>query len=476
METSKRPLVLHEFATPNVLLWAALMIPNRLLATTLILPLLALSYYNLLQTTSPSPSASFIVGSYVMYHVFASINLLLLRDPRTEFRRLPITAGETKKNEEEEGEAYPRDLKRRIWWTFDLIVTMRGIGWSWQIRPIPPLSSTEVESRSVYLRRRFNRILIIYAWLDMAMFLVQHVDRGYFLPPGNAYEDPSVKEPVYPSLFLRSTRPQQHPVPLGLPEIPPGALGLLYRVSLYTTRHMLTGTLLYVSLNGGYTLVSLAAVLLGALLGTEDGWRRRYLHWHSWPDMFGSWSAGDWGRGTTGWWSRAWHGLFKNVFTAPARCVVRRCGLGRGSPAAAVMQLGWPFALSAAMHYGGAYTQAGGGWGSARFFLWQPVGVGIEMAVVRWCPRCVYEGEGVVQGWVRRWGPYVWANMWFVVTSGSFFEEVKYGGMWAMQPVPVSVWKWVAGVGAWCWGRETPVGWRGWWEWDESMGGWGVRI
>ncbi|KAH8148064.1 uncharacterized protein LAJ45_07828 [Morchella importuna] len=476
METSKRPLLLHEAATPYVLLWTALMIPNRLLAATLILPLLALSYHNLLQTTSPNPPNSFLVGSFVVYHAFASINLLLLRDPRTEFRRLPITAtGETKhqNGEEEEGEAYPRDLKRRIWWVFDLAVTMRGIGWSWQIRPIPPLSATEAASRHTYLRRRLARLLIIYAWIDLSMFVIQHIDRAYFLPPGNAHEYPPAGEPpVYPHLFSRSTRPQHHPAPLGLPPIPSlssGAPALLYRAALYTARQIFTGIVMYAHLNSGYTFLSLSAVLLGALVGAETGWRRRYLHWHAWPDVFGRWSAGDWGRGLAGWWGGAWHGLFKNVFMAPGRFVVSRLGLGQRLPAAAVwvVRLVGPFVVSAALHYAGAWTQARGGWGSARFFLWQPVGVVVEAAVVRWCPGWV------CRGWVRRWAPYVWVVVWLVVTSGSFFEELRYGGVWALQPVPVSAWKWAAGVGALC-GGETAVG---WWEWDDgSLGGWGVRI
>lgn len=454
METSKRPLLLHEAATPHILLWTALMIPNRLLAATLILPLLALSYCNLLQTTSPSPPTHFLIGSFVVYHASASINLLLLRDPRTEFRRLPITAtGETKKNKQE-GEVYPRDLKRRIWWVFDLIATNRGTGWSWQIRPIPPLSAAEAASRHIYLRRRFTRLLIIYAWLDLSMFVIQHLDRAYFLPLGNAHKHPSSsaggEPPVYPHLFSRSTRPQQHPAPLGLPPIPPSGGGaLLYRAALYSARHIFTGTVAYATLNGGYTLLSLSAVLLGALLGAEDGWQRRYLHWHAWPDIFGRWSAGDWGRGLTGWWGGAWHGLLKNVFTAPGRCVVSRWGLRQRAPAAAAgLRLLGPFVVSAVLHYAGAWTQAGGGWGSARFFLWQPVGVAVEMAVVRWCPRCVYEGAGRV----RWWAPYVWVVVWLVLTSGSFFDELRYGGMWALQPVPVSVWKWAAGVGGWCWG------------------------
>lgn len=74
--------------------------------------------------------------------------------------------------------------------------------------------------------------------------------------------------------------------------------------------------------------------------------------------------------------------------------------------------------------------------------------------------------------------PYVWAFGWFIVTSEPFLEDLRYGGVWAMQPVPVSVWKGLWGVkeGWWPWTKETEVGWRGWWEWHSSLGGWGIRV
>lgn len=72
----------------------------------------------------------------------------------------------------------------------------------------------------------------------------------------------------------------------------------------------------------------------------------------------------------------------------------------------------------------------------------------------------------------------MWALGWCILTSKPFFEDLRHGGIWAMQPVPISVCKGLWGVreGWWPWVKETDMGWRNWWEWDSSMGGWGIRL
>ncbi|KAI5849302.1 hypothetical protein DFP73DRAFT_629552 [Morchella snyderi] len=453
-----RPLLLHDLATPYILLWAALMVPHRRLAAALFLPLLARSCHTLLHASSPSPPASYLAGAFAVYHALTALNLLLLRNPRTEFRRLPPPADQHRPQPQpQEGEPYPHTLfPDRAAWTLDLLASMRALHWSHNPHPTaPPLPPADALSRTVYLRRRAARLLALYAFLDTAMFTIQHLDRGFFLPPGNARSPPS------PTTSSSSDSTHSPTAPTPLAPLYPAA------------RRLLAGTLIYAVLNGAYTLLALSAVLAGALAGDcRTGWRRHWLHWWSWPDAFGHWRAGHWGGGVAGLWARGWHGLFKFLFVSPGRWAVGRAGCGGGRVAGGVRLVG-PFVASAALHYGGARTLAWGrgfGGGSAGFFLWQPVGVVVEAGVARW----VRGGRGWPR-WVCWGAPYVWVVGWLVVTSGGFFEELRYGGMWVMQPLPVSVWRWVAGTGgAWCWGAGE--GGRGWWEWDESLGGWGVRI
>lgn len=155
------------------------------------------------------------------------------------------------------------------------------------------------------------------------------------------------------------------------------------------------------------------------------------------------------------------------AFTSPSRYICGVLQLPSSSPTTLALRLFTPFAMSALLHYAGSHTLSSYGWGSARFFLLQPFGILLERLFLH-----VYRGGTV------RWAPYVWAFGWLVLTSPPFLDEVRYGGMWALQPVPVSVWRGVTGTGEgwWAWRRDTRVGWRPWWVWDESLGGWGIRV
>lgn len=341
--SSKPPLLIHEFILTYALLIAALSIPtHRRLVSAIFLPLLWSSYYRLVQTTSQSPPVAFVVGAFVVFHAYHSFNLLVFRDPRTEFSRTDnyVIATNNKSNgsatgpespKSQKGEPYPLgSLTQRIIWVFDLVCNMRGIGWNWAIRPIPPISVEEATSLRVFLRRRVIRLLLIWAWLDATMFWVHYLDAAYFLPEGNAYSSPDVlREPVYADLFSSSSKPQEYPPPRGFPAIPSnGVQKVVYQLFLHSTRAILQGALIYTSMNGAYTEFALVFAAIGGLvgLGKPGGWRRRWLDWRSWPDMFGGWGQGDWGHGLIGWWGKAWHGLFKHVcsltFSTPSNSII----------------------------------------------------------------------------------------------------------------------------------------------------------
>lgn len=308
---SKPLLVVHQILIPYVLLVAALAIPHRpRLVSAIFLPPLWTCYYHLVQTTSRCPPVAFVSGAFAAYHAFFSFDLLVLRDPRREFRR-------TSPSHKDGWESYPLDsIPRRLSWLFDLVTTMRGVGWNWGVRPVPRETATTLQ---MFLRQRGARLVFIWVLLDAMVFWMQVVDTGFFLPEGNAFDNDDaggVRTTVFPGLFAASVKAGEVLVPRGFPEMPGGGVGrVVYTAALHTWRTSLQGAMLYTAIDGAYTVAAVAFSAMGGLAGAvwPGGRRARWLDWRSWPGVFGVWGDGDWGHGLTGWWGRAWHGLFKYV-------------------------------------------------------------------------------------------------------------------------------------------------------------------
>lgn len=131
-----------------------------------------------------------------------------------------------------------------------------------------------------------------------------------------------------------------------------------------------------------------------------------------------------------------------------------------------------PFAISGGLHFAGCYTQSGGGWGSVRFFLLQPVGILLERIFLHIYRRFV--PASMRSAVLETALPYLWTLAWFTAVSPSFFDEYRHGGVWAVEPVPFSVFRGARGDGWWHWG-QSPDG-RDWWRWHDSLGGWGIEL
>ena len=175
----------------------------------------------------------------------------------------------------------------------------------------------------------------------------------------------------------------------------------------------------------------IVCVAAGVLAGARArGWRARWLAPAAWPTTFGDFFSGDYGHGIKGFWGRAWHSLFRPVFTAPASWIVRVGGLERRGVAAKMVRLGVPFVASAFFHMSGAWVMAFEGWGAVTVFLMQPVGILIEtLAAMAW-KAAVRRPEGAQPGRVV-WAfellvPYIWGMAFFTVVGFGFFEEYRY--------------------------------------------------
>lgn len=325
------PFLLHEALVPSALLVAALCIPDQSwLTTSIFLPAILAAHYCLLHTTSDNPAFGYFIGTYAGIHAYITLNLLVFSNPRRDFRILPqptyptatVANGMTKEKvlEKPQGTGYPKDsLLQRLGWVIELTESMRGIGWNWQIRPIPPLDPRELTSARTFFRRRIVRLFLIWLWLDFLCWLMRDIDVVYFLPKGNAHDNPGTFIPIYRSPFSELSIKQEFSSPKGFPAIPQGEDAWLvrgaYLLFLRAARIVFAGTAMYTTINAFYTITSVIAVSMGCIfgLGEQEGWRRRWLDWRTWPDLFGGWRQGDWGHGLFGWWRTAWHGVFKNV-------------------------------------------------------------------------------------------------------------------------------------------------------------------
>ncbi|KAF8537160.1 hypothetical protein BDD12DRAFT_888419 [Trichophaea hybrida] len=484
----KRLFLLHEALLPQLLTFLACWIPvnDRKLVAAIFLPPLATCYWQLMGAGSLSPATGYAIGTFVSSMGFKALEVLVFRDLRG-MRRLRECPRERRKEKVEathntkgegEGELRPSNGWRRAGWVLELQHNLRGVGWNWCVS----LPTPSMDGPDVWIAKRVLRGTAMYAWLDFLVFWTRSVDHDFFLPKGHAmgFFPPPAGKP-YNSLFAKSIHSTwDFPPPVGFWDMPTedGWKRNGYQLALHTLRILLSASAMFTAISGMYTSVALICVCIGTLVGTSRGWKRRWFAPEAWPDAFGHWMLGNYGGGIKGWWGKGWHGLFKSIFTAPVRGIVDFFGLKGGFEAALMLTI--PFCVSAVLHFCGCWTQSSGGWGAARFFLVQPLGIVFETVVAegyklflrpekssRWLVR----GETVLV--------YLWAVVWFVVTSESFFEEYRWGGLWVVEPIPFSFWRWMRGERWTVW--VTAEGGRAWWRWANGLeggllGDWGIVI
>lgn len=128
--------------------------------------------------------------------------------------------------------------------------------------------------------------------------------------------------------------------------------------------------------------------------------------------------------------------------------------------------------MSAGLHFACCFTQTGGGLGCVVFFFLQPLGIAFERAFVYVYRR--YAPYAVRYKALEKATPYLWTVAWFVLVGQYFLDEYRYGGVWGIEPIPVSAVRGLRGDG---WVHTSPSIFGGeWWRWHESLGGWGIQL
>ncbi|PTB67106.1 hypothetical protein BBK36DRAFT_65688 [Trichoderma citrinoviride] len=368
-----------------------------------------------------------------------------LRTPKIPSRSLEKNTSQDQEGFEYIWEPYPSagSFLERLGWTTDLILSFRGAGWNWSVSSLPrpqiPLQITHGDkvdivsvptiSRSGYrrhhttgefVRDRLAKLLILYLVLDfLSVYMVK--DPYFVLGPDHDKVD-----------YL---------LPPRLRHVPPWLL-LAYREIF-----CLAGV--YSAIEAVFAVSDLAQYWLASRFYPS---RAALFQFAS---TFGSFEQ-VLDRGLAGWWGGLWHQTFRMQFSAPATYLFREGYLRRGTPLASIVAALVSFAQSGVLHASGSFTSVPETkpWRAPAFFFLQMVGILLQGLAawllgghVRRMPRVV-----------RRTGNLVFALVWLYLTAGLFMDDLSSTGLWTVEPVPVSLFRFMG------------LGFEGdhWWRWDRD--------
>ncbi|KAK6342264.1 hypothetical protein TWF730_001740 [Orbilia blumenaviensis] len=136
-----------------------------------------------------------------------------------------------------------------------------------------------------------------------------------------------------------------------------------------------------------------------------------------WPDLFGIWTE-EWYT-IAEFWGIAWHGLFRQQFTFLTNTF-----------SSTVLRVVIPFLLSGVLHFAGAYMQSRDGVDAMLFLMLQPLGIIVQQMIV---------GKSLKgRGWAFKAAVWISTMLWLISTGYGFVKAYAKGGMFDIEPIPVS--------------------------------------
>ena len=241
---------------------------------------------------------------------------------------------------------------------------------------------------------------------------------------------------------------------LGPTDLPPPAhLAWLHPLALHAYRALFVlggiyGALQYIfSANDLLQYYVLSALIPG---GRAELWNH--------TSIFGDFSQ-VLDRGLAGFWAAWWHQTFRFGFKAPTNWLVRHGWLDPKASSTQVVKLGLAFLGSSILHACGSYTAVPDTkqWRAPLFFSLQFLGIFVQASAV------VALGDRLagLPRWAARTGNALFVVAWLYCTAKPFMDDVSSAGLWLLEPVPVSLFRWL--------GQGHPS--DSWWRWGEDMGG-----
>ena len=255
-------------------------------------------------------------------------------------------------------------LPRRIHWVFELVMTMRYLGWHTpdsQLTPPRHLIHTidPTLSRSRFVKIMLVRIIAIGVLVDVLVWNIRRNDTAFYFPQLLAggevvfthnipavviypYPPHRTFSPRFPWLISlpKNTLYTSHPItppPKFFPPLPSSSWHMYLTPPLRTLAQT---ACMYAAITGIWAFVTLATMLLGYIVyppysSTTTAEMIRASRWfnpeaYPHPFTFSSHELGvDVGVGA--FWGRYWHGVFRRVFVRPYAVLSGWVGEGEGA-------------------------------------------------------------------------------------------------------------------------------------------------
>lgn len=358
---------------------------------------------------------------------------------------------------------FPDSLLHRCDWVLSLMFSFRGPEWNWRMQPLPPLpksvrkqldegvpasdeaeDSTTIQASRNRLKRAFLTMIWSYIALDIIKVLMMR-DQYFW---GVVSHPPP---PPFPFSFLAAS-----PLLVRTYRLFLSGFGVFVAINFVTSFN----PIIFLGLSIAFPRVSRSL--------TKAPLDAAWLY----PDQFGP-AAGVLDHGLAGCWATWWHQLFRFGFSETARwftsCLPER--LQRHTETRRIVEALVAFFLSGLLHAAGSYCQVETTkpWsGPLFFFMLQVPGIMAQRIIARGILPKVLPFQP--PRWLRRATNLAFVVCWFLLTGPSIVDDFSKGGIWLMEPVPVSPVRWLGfgaeGEGWWClhgpffkwWSGET------WWQ------------
>ncbi|KAJ3982014.1 membrane bound O-acyl transferase family-domain-containing protein [Lentinula detonsa] len=334
---------------------------SRLVRGSFLLLIFAISYHTVMHTTTGEPPMNYIYATSSFSLFFNALDFLAITDTYAELRLV----GQMKS-------PLSMPFLSRFWWSWKLILTPRGIGWTHEpTNVIPPRPRSQ--SRISFIISQLPSTIILIFVADAANLLLR--SHPGFLPGG-----PSIAEV--------------------------GPLMRYMNVLLFASSS-------FYALQLQYKLFSISVTAIGL------------SHPEHWPDLMGFWSDAYTIRRL---WGRTWHQIMRRWVSAAGNFIAQKSlRLSPGTKLSAYTKLFVAFLISGIIHQFGDYSlQHRNFWagGSLAFFLSQAVVIMIEDGVIALGKRA-----GVRDGTFIRLLGYFWTATWFAFCLPIWIDPYFHDGM-----------------------------------------------
>ena len=372
------------------------------------LAIMTLSGLSLRSSRTLGVAYGVIVGISSSVCVFLSANLLFLREPAVDLKRMITSNSNTNhagdsKGEDKQWQNMPSSAYERLFWVLDLLGSLRALHWSHGQRQnhTPAARIERNPKHTPSLLWTICKLLLIYLFTDLLKEIIA-MDPYFW---GYTEHDP--------------------------PDYIKFALPLPVLVQVY--RMLVAFATFYIALDLDYTICVLLFVnILGpSIAGT---WGQDWAY----RPLYGNLSSVA-TRGLQGWWGAWWHQCFRFILTSPTTAIINKLSIRKSGVIARTLGLVIPFLISGAIHACGSYTM----WGNTRpmnsfaFFALQPVGMALQITGSWSLSRLNLMNK--IPPRVRKATNIAFAVFWLLLIFPLLADDFAKGGLWLTEPFPISV-------------------------------------